>query len=69
MLIQKAILITVENAMYVLKVNFLIISGFDHHCPWTSKCIGKGNLTGFYVFIFSLMLLFGYWILGISIIS
>lgn len=29
------------------------IEGYDHHCPWTSKCIGKKNLTYFYIWIFS----------------
>lgn len=28
------------------------IEGFDHHCPWTSKCIGRNNLVRFYVFLF-----------------
>ena len=28
------------------------IEGYDHHCPWTSKCIGKNNLVRFYVFLF-----------------
>jgi palmitoyltransferase ZDHHC2/15/20 len=28
------------------------IIGYDHHCPWTSKCIGKNNLIKFYVFLF-----------------
>jgi hypothetical protein len=28
--------------------------GLDHHCPWTGKCIGKGNLTPFFVFVYSL---------------
>ncbi len=27
------------------------IKGYDHHCPWTGKCIGEGNLWGFYVFL------------------
>ena len=25
--------------------------GYDHHCPWTSKCVGKNNKYLFYVFI------------------
>ena len=28
---------------------------YDHHCPWTGKCIGKYNLASFYVFLFSLL--------------
>lgn len=27
------------------------VQGFDHHCPWTGKCIGKGNLPYFYGFL------------------
>ena len=27
------------------------IQEYDHHCPWVSKCIGKGNLYFFYVFV------------------
>jgi hypothetical protein len=26
----------------------------DHHCPWTGKCIGKGNLFYFYAFLTTL---------------
>lgn len=26
------------------------IKGYDHHCPWTSKCIGENNLWKFYAF-------------------
>ena len=25
----------------------------DHHCPWTTKCVAKGNLISFYVFVVS----------------
>lgn len=28
---------------------------YDHHCPWTGKCIGKYNLISFYCFLFSLI--------------
>ena len=29
------------------------VEGMDHHCPWTGKCIGKGNLCPFYLFVAS----------------
>jgi len=32
------------------------IRGHDHHCPWTGKCIGKGNLYPFYAFLVSTIL-------------
>jgi len=28
------------------------VKDLDHHCPWTGKCIGGGNLWLFYFFIF-----------------
>ena len=36
------------------------IEEYDHHCPWTSKCIGRGNLIPFYVFVGSTLILFFY---------
>lgn len=27
------------------------VRNYDHHCPWTSKCIGGSNLRRFYVFV------------------
>jgi len=36
------------------------IVGFDHHCPWMGKCIGKNNLCKFYTFITTSMLSLGY---------
>ena len=29
----------------------ICVVGMDHHCPWTSKCIGKGNIIWFYIFV------------------
>ncbi|CAK9001183.1 unnamed protein product [Durusdinium trenchii] len=27
------------------------VEGYDHHCPWMGKCIGKKNLCAFYTFL------------------
>jgi len=27
------------------------VEGLDHHCPWSSKCIGNGNLNAFKCFL------------------
>ena len=40
-------------------INLLLFIGMDHHCPWTSKCVGKNNLKFFYIFItFTFILMF-----------
>lgn len=54
-------------ALLVNNLNFKI--GYDHHCPWTSKCIGKGNLKGFYAFVTSTMFLFGYYVFSLSMVN
>ena len=40
------------------------IVGADHHCPWTSKCVGKRNKKLFYVFVFSTFGLLIYYFCG-----
>ena len=35
------------------------VDRLDHHCPWTGKCIGKGNLVYFYAFLSTLCLHLG----------
>jgi len=38
----------------------ICVQGYDHHCPFTGKCIGKGNIWLFYAFIGSTaMYIFG----------
>ena len=41
------------------------IQDMDHHCPWSSKCIGKGNQVCFYFFLWSTLLLMFYMV-GVS---
>ena len=43
------------------------VEGHDHHCPWTSKCIGKNNLPFFYIFVISTVGLFLYLIVMLSL--
>ena len=38
----------------------ICIIGNDHHCPWSSKCIGKNNISMFRLFICSIFLHIGY---------
>jgi len=39
------------------------IKGYDHHCPWTGKCIGEGNLLPFYIFLCSTVVYLVFFIL------
>jgi len=48
-----------ENTVHCYDCN-ICIEGYDHHCPWTSKCVGKNNLKYFYTFVSTTMVLFGY---------
>ena len=38
----------------------ICIEGYDHHCPWVSKCIGKNNLYSFYGFMAGILFNFGF---------
>ena len=44
----------------------ICIEGYDHHCPWTSKCIGRRNLYSFYIFVTTTFLMIFYFIFAIS---
>lgn len=36
------------------------IEELDHHCPWMSKCVGKGNMLWFKLFNLSWIVYFVY---------
>ena len=38
----------------------ICIIGNDHHCPWSTKCVGKNNISMFRLFIFSIFFHIGY---------
>ena len=40
--------------------------GYDHHCPWTSKCVGKGNIFYFNATITMISIIFFYLILAFA---
>jgi hypothetical protein len=45
------------------------VEGYDHHCPWTTKCVGRGNLYLFYIMLISTFMLFGFFILSVVLMS
>ena len=47
----------------------ICIEGYDHHCPWVSKCIGKKNLYSFYCFMTGILLNFAYAVICITTIE
>ena len=47
----------------------ICVEGYDHHCPWTSKCIGRKNLFTFYGFMGCIMLIFGFFIVSLTSIG
>lgn len=38
----------------------ICIIGYDHHCGWSSKCIGNGNIVEFRIFVYSGLIFFVY---------
>ena len=45
------------------------VEGLDHHCPWSSKCIGRKNLKLFYLFLGSTCFLFVFLMISLFTIS
>ena len=44
----------------------ICIMGNDHHCPWTSKCVGKGNIFYFNTTLTLVSIVFFYLILAFA---
>lgn len=42
------------DSVHCLECGVCIV-GLDHHCPWTGKCIGRGNMVFFQTFLFGLV--------------
>ena len=38
----------------------ICILGYDHHCGWSSKCIGQGNIKSFWIFLVTILIFFVY---------
>ena len=47
----------------------ICIIGNDHHCPWSSKCVGKKNISMFRLFIFSIFFHIGYLTLASALMA
>ena len=44
----------------------ICVEGYDHHCPWTGKCIAKNNIVFFYVFVTSIILSFSFFVFALT---
>ena len=47
----------------------ICVEGYDHHCPWTGKCIGDKNIYCFYIFVASILISFFYMVLSLTFAS
>ena len=43
--------------------------GYDHHCPWTSKCVGRGNIFYFHGMLVMVCVVFVYIIIALLVIG
>ncbi|KAG7397319.1 hypothetical protein PHYBOEH_000901 [Phytophthora boehmeriae] len=48
-----------EGALHCMDCR-VCIEEYDHHCPWTGKCVGKKNVRYFYAWLLFLVLAFVY---------
>ena len=54
-----------ENTSHCHDCN-VCYEGYDHHCPWTGKCIAKNNTFSFYIFLISVLLAFCYFVSALT---
>ena len=54
------IFLSLEKKTNHCKFCNICIEGWDHHCPWIGKCIGKNILISFFIFVVSSMTFIGY---------
>ena len=54
-----------KNTAHCFDCN-VCVEGYDHHCPWTGKCIGRNNMKYFYTFLMSIILVFSYFVLALT---
>ena len=54
-----------KNTAHCFDCN-VCVEGYDHHCPWTGKCIGKKNLNYFYTFLISILLVFAFFVVSLT---
>ena len=44
----------------------ICVEGYDHHCPWTGKCIAKNNTNAFYIFLVSILGAFCFFVTALT---
>ena len=64
---NSCLFIVEKNKKYVhCNVCQICCEGYDHHCPWTSKCVGKGNIFYFNTTLTLVSIVFFYLILAFA---
>ena len=45
------------------------VEGYDHHCPWTSKCVGSKNIYLFFFMVGSIFVLIAYYFFSLLMMT